>query len=47
MADVVCGPLYADTQNPGVARNKVSKIKHHHKTKQNNKKNTSPKLMLW
>lgn len=37
MADVVCGPLYVDTQNPGVARNKVSKIKHHHKTKQNKK----------
>lgn len=36
MADVVCGPLYVDTINPGVARNEVSK------TKQNktNKKKT-------
>lgn len=30
MADVVCGPLYADTKNPGGARNEASKTKHHH-----------------
>lgn len=34
MADVVCGPLYVDTKNPGVARNEVSK------TKQNKQKKT-------
>lgn len=37
MADVVCGPLYVDTQNPGGARNEASKTKHHQRT---------PKLML-